>query len=94
YFEKYGVSTRLTYQYRSPWLNAVDLSDERLDRFWDARPSLDYSFRYTQNENVTYFLDANNLTDEFGRRYNGDTSRVYEVEGFGRSVLAGVRISY
>ncbi|MEO1554626.1 MAG: TonB-dependent receptor, partial [Pseudomonadota bacterium] len=51
YFEKYGISTRLTYQYRSPWLNAVDLSDERLDRFWDARPSLDYSFRYTQNEN-------------------------------------------
>ncbi|MEL7101922.1 MAG: TonB-dependent receptor [Pseudomonadota bacterium] len=94
FFEKYGVSTRLTYQYRSPWLNAIDLGDERLDRFWDERPSLDFSFRYAQNENITYFLDANNLTDEFGRRYNGNTSRVYEVEGFGRSVLAGVRVSY
>ena len=94
FFEKYGVSTRLTYQYRSAWLNAVDLGDERLDRFWDERPSLDFSFRYAQNENITYFLDANNLTDEFGRRYNGVRSRVYEVEGFGRSVLAGVRVSY
>ena len=94
FFEKYGVSTRLTYQYRSPWLNAVDLGDERLDRFWDERPSLDFSFRYAQNENITYFLDANNLTDEYGRRYNGNTSRVYEVEGFGRSFLAGIRMSY
>ncbi|WP_273242531.1 TonB-dependent receptor [Hyphomonas atlantica corrig.] len=94
FFEKYGVSTRLTYQYRSPWLNAVDLGDERLDRFWDERPSLDFSFRYAQNENITYFLDANNLTDEYGRRYNGNTSRVYEVEGFGRSFLAGVRMSF
>ena len=94
FFEKYGVSTRLTYQYRSPWLNAVDLGDERLDRYWDARPSLDFSFRYAQNEHITYFLDANNLTDEYGRRYNGITSRVYEVEGFGRSFLAGVRMSY
>ncbi|MEL7043144.1 MAG: TonB-dependent receptor [Pseudomonadota bacterium] len=94
FFEKYGVSSRLTYQYRSPWLNAIDIDDERLDRFWDARPSLDFSFRYSQNDNITYFLDANNLTDEFGRRYNGTTDRVYEVEGFGRSVLAGVRVSY
>ena len=94
FFEKYGVSTRLTYQYRSPWLNAIDLGDDRLDLFWDARPSLDFSFRYSMNDNVTFFLDANNLTDEFGRRYNGTTERVYEVEGFGQSYLAGIRISY
>ena len=93
FFEKYGISTRLTYQYRSEWLNAVDLSDERLDRFWDARPSLDYSFRFSMNERVTFFLDANNLTDEYGRRFNGDRTRVYEVERFGRSFLGGVRLS-
>ena len=94
FFEKYGISTRLTYQYRSPWLNAIDLGDERLDRFWDERPSLDFSFRYSMNDNITFFLDANNLTDEFGRRYNGTTERVYEVEGFGQSYLAGVRASF
>lgn len=94
YFEKYGISTRLTYQFRSPWLNAIDLGEPRLDRFWDARPSLDYSFRYAVNENMTLFLDANNITDEFGRRFNGTNNNVYEVEGFGQSYLAGVRISY
>ena len=94
FFEKYGISTRLTYQYRSAWLNAINLSNPDQDRFWDERPSLDFSFRYSMNDNVTYFLDANNLTDEFGRRYNGNTNNVYEVEGFGQSYLAGVRVSF
>ncbi|MEL6415349.1 MAG: TonB-dependent receptor, partial [Pseudomonadota bacterium] len=94
FYEKYGISTRLTYQYRSAWLNAINLSNPDQDRFWDERASLDFSFRYAQNENITYFLDANNLTDEFGRRYNGNTNNVYEVEGFGQSYLAGIRVSF
>ncbi|MEL7546248.1 MAG: TonB-dependent receptor [Pseudomonadota bacterium] len=94
FYEKYGISTRLTYQYRSAWLNAINLSNPDQDRFWDERPSLDFSFRYSMNDNVTYFLDANNLTDEFGRRYNGNTNNVYEVEGFGQSYLAGIRVSF
>lgn len=94
FFEKYGVSTRLTYQYRSAWLNAINLSNPDQDRFWDERPSLDFSFRYAMNDNITFFLDANNLTDEFGRRYNGNTNNVYEVEGFGQSYLAGIRASF
>ncbi|MEE4381514.1 MAG: TonB-dependent receptor [Pseudomonadales bacterium] len=93
FFEKYGVSARLSYQYRSEWLNAIDLQEERLDRFWDERPSVDFSFRYSISDNWLLFLDANNLTDEFGRRFNGNTNNVYEVEGFGRSYLFGVRAS-
>ena len=93
FFERYGVSTRLSYQYRSEWLNAIDLREPRLDRFWDTRPSLDLSFRYSISDNWLLFLDANNLTDEFGRRYNGSTRYVYEVEGFGRSYLAGIRVT-
>lgn len=94
FYENYGVSTRLNYQYRSPWLNVIDLQEPRMDRFWDARPQLDYSFRYSINENWLILLDANNLTDERGRRYNGQRDRVYELEGFGRSYTAGVRWSY
>jgi TonB-dependent receptor len=93
FFERYGVSTRLSYQYRTEWLNAISLSEPWLDRFWDTRPSLDLSFRYSISDNWLIFLDANNLTDEFGRRYNGSTDNVYEVEGFGRSYLAGVRVT-
>ncbi|MGM0631615.1 MAG: TonB-dependent receptor [Pseudomonadota bacterium] len=94
FYEKFGVSTRLSYQYRSTWLNSIDLGEPRLDRFWDDRPSLDLSFRYSINDNWMLYLDANNLSDEYGRRYNGERKYVYEVEGFGRSYMAGVRMSF
>ena len=94
FYENYGVSTRLSYQYRSPWLNVIDLGDPRMDRYWDERPQLDYSFRYSINENWLLLLNANNLTDERGRRYNGNSNFVYELEGFGRSYMAGIRWSY
>lgn len=94
FFEKFGVSTRLAYQYRSTWVNTIDLGNPELDRFWDDRPSLDLSFRYSISENWMLLLDANNLTNEFGRRYNGDRSNVYEIESFGRSYMAGVRMSF
>lgn len=93
FFEKYGVSTRISYQYRSEWLNGIDLAEPRLDRFWDERPSLDVSFRYSISDNWLIFIDANNLSDENGRRFNGTRANVYEVEGFGRSYLMGVRAS-
>lgn len=93
FFERYGISTRLAYQYRSEWLNRIDLGEPRLDRYWDARPSLDFSFRYSVNDNWMLFLDANNLTNERGRRFNGEQQYVYELEGFGRSFMTGVRFS-
>ena len=85
------MSARISYQYRSEWLNSIDLQEPQLDRFWDERPSLDASFRYSISDNWLLFLDANNLSDEYGRRFNGTTQTVYEVEGFGRSFLFGVR---
>lgn len=88
------MSTRLAYQYRSTWVNSIDLGNPELDRFWDDRPSLDLSFRYSISENWMLLLDANNLTNEFGRRYLGDRRYVYEIESFGRSYMAGVRMSF
>lgn len=93
FYEKFGVSTRLSYQYRSTWLNSIDLGEPRMDRYWDDRPSLDFSFRYSINEQWMLFLDANNLSDEKGRRYRDERRYVYELEGFGRSYMAGIRMS-
>ena len=93
FFEKYGISTRLSYQYRSPWLNSIDIGQPLLDRYWDARPSLDLSLRYSFNENFLIYVDANNLTDERGRRYRDNDNFVYELEGFGSSYLAGIRFT-
>ncbi|MEM6703250.1 MAG: TonB-dependent receptor [Acidobacteriota bacterium] len=91
FYEKYRVSARLSYQWRDDWLDELD-AEPRLDRYWDDVERLSFSFRYLFSANLTAFFDANNLTDELGRRYVGERRFVYELEGFGRSYLLGLRV--
>ncbi|WP_407353736.1 TonB-dependent receptor [Luteimonas sp. R10] len=93
YYEKYGLSARLAYQWRDKWLDDVNL-DGGGNTYWDATEQLDLSVRYAVNESLSLFLDANNLTDEQGLRYQGDKSRPLEAEGFGRRYMAGMRLRF
>lgn len=93
FYEKYGLSARLSYQRRSPWLDEVGAT-AAADFWWETSERLDFSARYQINPNFSVFLDANNLTDEEGFRWQGDRSRPYEQEGYGRRFLAGVRINF
>ena len=96
FYEKYGLSTRLTYQYRTDWLDEVFPSGSAANSnlYWDETTRLDLSVRYQVNENLSLFMDANNLTNELGIRYQGQEIRPYEVESFGRKFLFGVRASF
>lgn len=96
FYEKYGLSTRLTYQYRTDWLDEVFPSGSAANEnlYWDETTRLELSVRYQVNDNVSLFFDGNNLTNEKGVRYQGRENRPYEVESFGRKYLAGVRVTF
>jgi TonB-dependent receptor len=96
FYEKYGLSSRLTWQHRTDWLDEVFPSGSAANSnlYWDETQRLDLSVRYQINESVSVFMDANNLTNEIGVRYQGQENRPYEVEGFGRKFLFGVRASF
>jgi TonB-dependent receptor len=94
FFEKGGFNARLSYLYRSEWLDAFDLDTPALTRFWDERPQLDFTASFPVNRWTSLYVQANNLTDEYGRRYQGNLSRVYELEGFGASYLFGAKINF
>ncbi|MDP2011350.1 MAG: TonB-dependent receptor [Phenylobacterium sp.] len=96
FYEKYGLSTRLTYQYRTDWLDEVFPSGSAANSnlYWDETTRLDLSVRYQVNDTLSLFMDANNLTNELGIRYQGQEIRPYEVESFGRKFLFGVRASF
>lgn len=96
FYEKYGLSARLTYQYRTDWLDEVFPSGSAANSnlYWDETTRVDLSVRYEINPNLSIFFDGNNLTDERGVRYQGQENRPYEVEGFGRKFLFGVRASF
>jgi len=93
FYEKYGLSVRLGYQHRTDWLDDISVDATR-DLYWNATERVDLSARYQVTENFTVYADVNNLTDEPGIRYEGDESRPYEVEQFGRRFLFGVRATF
>ena len=92
FFEKYGFSARVSYQWRSDWLDT--LGGLGSGEYRKGYENLDVSLRYTINENFTVFADLANLTDEKYVAYQGDLSRPSEVEQIGSRYLFGVRFSY
>ncbi len=102
-YEKYGLSARLTYQFRTTWLQGVgtyNVINGKLvpvtngDVFWDDDGEMDLSIRYEVSKNLEFFLDAVNIANEQAVRY-GDT-RAFPVEGetFGPRYIMGVRLNF
>lgn len=93
FFEKFGLSLRLSYQWRDDWMDSV-AATSRDDTFWAATEAVDFSARYALTDLLTLYFDANNLTDELGIRYRGTPDKPIEVEGFGSRYMAGLRVNY
>ena len=103
YYEKYGLSARLAYQFRTEWgqsvgeyqvLNGAVVPVTNGDVYWDDDEELDLSIRYAINENLEWTFDAVNLTDDAGVRYGNDPGHPIEHETFGRRYIMGVRYNF
>ena len=97
FYEKFGLSARLNYQYRDAWLSTTE--NDSLAEFWDEQERLDASIRYNLpyqpgGASVTLFANANNLTDATDVRYLGQRATPNQVEAYGRRFLFGVRIDF
>jgi TonB-dependent receptor len=109
YYEKYGISLKLQYQYRTKWIDA--LADDDIDggdAYWAADDELDFSARYAVTPNFEVYFDATNLLNNPGRRFVDpagvfnakgfsakSTSRyTIEWERFGRRFAGGVRVNF
>lgn len=102
-YEKYGLSVRLAYQYRTPWgqsvgeyrtINGKVYANGNGDIFWDTDNELDLSVRYQVNDTVEVYMDAVNLTNLGARRYGDQQQFPIEFERFGARYLAGVRFNF
>lgn len=92
FFEKYGISARVSYQWRSSWLDT--LGGFGSGEFRKGYENLDVSLRYALNENLTLFADLANLTDEKYIAYQGTPATPTEVEQIGARYLFGVRFAF
>ncbi|HMO69299.1 MAG TPA: TonB-dependent receptor, partial [Novosphingobium sp.] len=92
YYEKYGLSARVSYQWRDDWLDSLGGFGAGESR--KAYGNLDVSVRYKINENFTVFADAANLTNEHYIAYEGDPNRISEVEQIGSRYMFGLRFNF
>ena len=97
YYENFGLSVRLNYQYRDDWLSTTE--NDSLSEFWAEEERLDLSIRYALPLDVegvafTLFANANNLTDAKDLRYVNSERTPNQYEGFGERYLVGLRIDY
>ena len=102
-YEKYGLSVRLAYQYRTPWGESVGAYRvigggvypvDDGDIFWDSDEEIDLSVRYQVNDNWELFFDGVNLGDMGARRFGDQDRYPIEFEKFGPRFIAGFRFNY
>ena len=98
FYEDYGFSARVSYRYRDAWLDETETAGVfglAQGVYWDAQKRIDLSIRYDLEpligQNVSVFLDANNLTDEKDLRYTGESWNPNQIESYGRRYVVGVR---
>lgn len=94
YYEKYGISARVSYQYRSNWIDSLGDPSVGGDFYWAADDELDVSIRYGLTQRLEVFFDGSNLLDGPGRRFVGESDRTIEYERFGRRFTGGFRFTY
>jgi TonB-dependent receptor len=96
FYEKSRISARLSYQWRSDWVDTLgglgvgSAGDERRA----AYANLDLALRLQLTDQVGLFFDANNLTDEVYVAFQGERVRPTEVEQIGRRFMGGVRFNF
>lgn len=97
YYEKFGFSGRISYQWRDRWLDTLGglgVGAGTGDEYRKDYENLDIALRYTVNDNFTVFADFANLTDAEYIVYQGAEQFPTEVEQIGRRSMIGVRFNF
>ncbi|NQV66455.1 MAG: TonB-dependent receptor [SAR86 cluster bacterium] len=93
FYEDYGLSVRLNYQYRGEWISPIEDPSE----VWGAQKRLDMNIQYQlpwdlNGALATVYLNANNLGNETDVRYAGN-GYVNQAESYGARYLLGLRVN-
>ena len=95
YLEKAGFNVRLSYNFASEFIDAMNLGSRALDRYYDKVNYLDLNASYTWGNDTkfTVFAEAHNLLNQPLRYYQGESNRTMQVEYYGVKVNAGFKIN-
>jgi TonB-dependent receptor len=89
-YEKYGISTRLSYNFNGKNLLEVG-GDPEEDEWVDDHAQLDFLFRVQVSKQFSIIFEAINITDEPYTFYLGEADRRIQQEYYGWWATLGVR---
>lgn len=92
FYEKGGLSARVSYQWRSDYLDT--LGGFGAGEFRQGYENLDITLRYELTKNITLFADLANITNEIYSAYEGTKETPAEVEQIGSRYLFGMRFNF
>ncbi|MGY2733005.1 TonB-dependent receptor [Sphingomonas sp. UYP23] len=92
-YEKYGVTGRLAYTYRSAYLDTLGTT-AATDQYTDENNSLDARIGYSPVKQFTIFVEASNLLDSPWRRYQAIKTQLIENERYRQTFRIGVQLAY
>jgi TonB-dependent receptor len=93
-YEKYGISARLSYNWRGKFLSDVNRGAAHNPVYNDPYGQLDVSLSYDLTKNISLTFEGINLLEEGVRSYSRDyIDTWYEAEGSAR-YLAGARFRF
>ena len=97
FYEAHGLSALLNYQYRDDWFSTTENASE--PEYWSGQQRVDFSLSYAlpsdiYGTEVSFYFNANNLTDAVDIRYVGSEVTPNQVERYGKRYMAGVRVNY
>ncbi|KAB2918312.1 MAG: TonB-dependent receptor [Dechloromonas sp.] len=93
YYDKYGFSARIAYNYQSDSLATIGATTFH-DVFNEEYFTWDAQIGYRISENYSFFINWQNLTDEKVITYVGSRDRINEAQWFGSNVRAGIRVRF
>lgn len=92
-YETTKFNARLSLNYTSDYLD--ELGDEAFfDRYYDKQTFVDANASYTITPNIRVFMEANNLTNQPLRFYQGVSNRMMQEEFYNVRFNAGLKIDF
>lgn len=94
FYEKYGMSARIAYNYKSDSLESIG-SDTYTDFYNSARYFIDAQFGYKFSDRYSLFLNWQNITDQKSEIYTASNKdHISESYWFGSNIRAGIRFTF
>jgi hypothetical protein len=93
WFEKWGFSSRLSWNYHGKYIDAVGGS-KLDDVYYDNHKQLDVNVSQRLTKNVRVYADALNLMNSPLRYYIGTTDRPIQAEYYRWWAMFGVKVNF